>query len=70
MSLSLLITINVLFDIALLGGLAYVMSHASRLTPHVGSVQPALVSPAEHRLARQREHRSAHLATAAYESAN
>jgi hypothetical protein len=41
MSLSFLITINVLADIALLGGLAYAMSRAKRLTPHVASVQAA-----------------------------
>jgi hypothetical protein len=35
MSMSLAITINALADVALLGGLAYVMSHATRLTPHV-----------------------------------
>jgi hypothetical protein len=35
MSLSLAITINALADVALLGGLGYVMSRATRLTPHV-----------------------------------
>jgi hypothetical protein len=34
MSLSLLITINALADSALLAGLAYAMSRASRLRPH------------------------------------
>jgi hypothetical protein len=37
MSLSLVITINALIDTALLGGLAYVMSRATRLTPHVSA---------------------------------
>lgn len=73
MSLSLLITINVLADIALLGGLAYAMSRAKGLTPHVASVQPAQSSAAEQRLvlrsssadqplAPQPEERSAHVA--------
>ena len=62
MSLSLLIAINTLADIALLGGLAYVMSHARHLTPHVGSVQAAVVSPAEQPLARRLEQGSAHRA--------
>lgn len=35
MSLSLAIAANVLFCIALLGGLAYAMSQTNRLTPHV-----------------------------------
>ena len=35
MSLSLAITINALADVALLGGLGYVMSRSTRLTPHV-----------------------------------
>ena len=35
MSLSTAITINALADVALLGGLAYVMSRAARLRPHV-----------------------------------
>ncbi|HMH46535.1 MAG TPA: hypothetical protein VK538_02365 [Solirubrobacteraceae bacterium] len=39
MSVSLLIAVNVLADIALLGGLAYVMSHARKLEPHVPSLQ-------------------------------
>ncbi|HEY2180518.1 MAG TPA: hypothetical protein VGH09_02490 [Solirubrobacteraceae bacterium] len=39
MSLSLVIAINVIADISLLAGLAYVMSRAARLTPHVASVQ-------------------------------
>ncbi len=35
MSLPLLIAINVVADIALIAGLAYAMSRAARLTPHV-----------------------------------
>ena len=34
MSLTLAIAANAIADIAMLGGLAYVMSRASRLTPH------------------------------------
>ena len=34
MSLSLAIAANVLADIAMLGGLAYMMSRPARLTPH------------------------------------
>ncbi len=41
MSLSLAIAANALLCIALLGGLAYAMSQANRLTPHV----PAPVAP-------------------------
>jgi hypothetical protein len=37
MTLSLVIAINVLADVALLCGLAYAMSHAARLTPHVSA---------------------------------
>ena len=59
MSLSLLITINVLADIALLGGLAYVMSHARRLEPHVASEQMA--QSTSEQLAQQRERRPAHV---------
>jgi hypothetical protein len=41
MSLSLVIAINVIADISLLAGLAYVMSRAARLTPHVAAVEAA-----------------------------
>jgi hypothetical protein len=34
MTLSLAIIINVLADLGLIGGLAYAMSHTSRLSPH------------------------------------
>jgi hypothetical protein len=61
MSLSLVITINVLADIALLGGLAYVMSHARKLEPHVASVQMAQSTPSE-QLASQRQQRPTHVA--------
>jgi hypothetical protein len=57
MSLSLLITINVLADIALVAGLAYAMSRATRLRPHVASLRAAqpLVdqAPAQQHRARQ-----------------
>jgi hypothetical protein len=56
MSLSLVITINALADIALLGGLAYVMSHARKLEPHVASVQMVQSTPSE-QLAPQRQQR-------------
>jgi hypothetical protein len=61
MSLSLVVTINVLADIALLGGLAYVMSHARKLEPHVASVQLVQSTPSEP-LAPQRQQRPAHVA--------
>jgi hypothetical protein len=54
MSLSLLITINVLAGVALLAGLAYVMSHAARLKPHVASVDAPRSRQAERALAHQR----------------
>jgi hypothetical protein len=41
MSISLVIAINVLADIALIAGLAYVMLHPTRLKPHVASVSDA-----------------------------
>jgi hypothetical protein len=66
MSLSLLIAINVLADVALIAGLAYAMSRAARLTPHVASVpdaQPlAALVPAAPR--RQRAGHSAGAQTA------
>lgn len=57
MSLSLLITINVLADIALLAGLAYVTSRPTGLKPHVASLRQsqdaqATPAPAEQRLPR------------------
>jgi len=39
MSFSLAIIANVLADLALLGGLAYVMSSARHLTPHAAPTQ-------------------------------
>jgi len=57
MSLSLLITINVLADIALVASLAYAMSRATRLQPHVASLRAAQPlaeqAPAQQRHARQ-----------------
>jgi hypothetical protein len=41
MSLSLLVTINVLADLGLLALLAYVMSRAARLKPHAALLQVA-----------------------------
>jgi hypothetical protein len=55
MSLSLVIAINVIADISLLAGLAYVMSRAARLTPHVAAVQ---VTAAEEQIVAQRQPRS------------
>jgi hypothetical protein len=54
MSLSLLITINVLADVALLAGLAWVMSRAARLQPHVASAEAPRSQRAEHALAHHR----------------
>jgi len=50
MTLSLAIIINVLADLGLIGGLAYAMSHASRLSPHVvatgtPATQPTRATP-------------------------
>ena len=56
MSISLIITINVLADISLVAGLAYVMSHAARLKPHVASVQ--LTQPERQAAARRPHARS------------
>ena len=56
MSLSLVIAINVIADISLLAGLAYVMSRAARLTPHVAAVQ---ATPAEQQVVSRRQPRSA-----------
>ena len=41
MSQSLAIAVNVLADLAMLGGLAYVMSRPARLTPHLQVVRSA-----------------------------
>ena len=59
MSLSLLITINVLADIALLAGLAYVMSRATRLDPHVASIDATRAPAAEQPPTQQRRPRPA-----------
>ncbi|HEY2572274.1 MAG TPA: hypothetical protein VGI27_12415 [Solirubrobacteraceae bacterium] len=58
MSLSLLITINVLADIALLAGVAHVMSRATRLKPHIASLD-AQPLQAEETPAAQRHPRAA-----------
>jgi hypothetical protein len=34
MTFTLILIANIVLDVALLGGLAYVMSHAAKLTPH------------------------------------
>ena len=52
MSLSLAIAINVVADISLLAALAYAMSRAARLTPHVAAV-PA--TAAEQRVVSRRQ---------------
>jgi hypothetical protein len=56
MSLPLVIAINVIADISLLAGLAYAMSRAARLTPHIAAVQ---ATPAEQQIVSQRQPRSA-----------
>ncbi|HEX3452429.1 MAG TPA: hypothetical protein VHS26_03945 [Solirubrobacteraceae bacterium] len=55
MSLSLAIAINAIADISLLAGLAYVMSRAARLTPHVAAVE---TTAAEQQPVSQRQPRS------------
>jgi hypothetical protein len=46
MTLSLAVIINVLADLGLIGGLAYAMSHASRLSPHVAATGAPATEPA------------------------
>jgi hypothetical protein len=41
MSVPLAIAVNVLADLALLGGLAWVMTRPRRLTPHLDTTAPA-----------------------------
>lgn len=54
MSLSLAITINALADVALLGGLAYLMSQTRRLTPDVARADaPAATAAPAQRPVRQ-----------------
>jgi hypothetical protein len=48
MTLTLAITINVLLDVAILGLLAFVMSRASKLTPHVAVVPDAATAAVVH----------------------
>jgi hypothetical protein len=55
MSLSLVIASNVIADISLLAGLAYAMSRAARLTPHIAAV-PA--TAAEQQVVSHRQPRS------------
>jgi hypothetical protein len=43
LTLSLVIAINVVADVALLGGLAYAMSHPARLRPHVSAGEELVV---------------------------
>jgi hypothetical protein len=56
MTLTTIIILNVVLDVALLAGLAYVMSHAAKLTPHRPGVSDS------HRRPRRplREHSRAH----------
>jgi len=61
MTLTLAITINVLLDVAILGLLAFVMSRAHNLTPHLAVIPAdAPTAPAEHgarpRARRRAEH--------------
>jgi len=56
MSLPLVIAINVIADVSLLAGLAYVMSRATRLTPHVAAVR---ATTAEQQVVSRRQPRSA-----------
>jgi hypothetical protein len=54
MSLSLAITINALADVALLGGLGYVLSRTTRLTPHLAlAYVPARTAADRHRVSRR-----------------
>jgi hypothetical protein len=50
MSLTVAITANLLADIGLIAGLAYLMSRTTRLTPHVAAGSPAnTVAPSRRR---------------------
>jgi hypothetical protein len=53
MTLTLMIILNVVLDVALLGGLAYFMSHAGKLTPHQPSVSGEAL-PRQARMVRER----------------
>lgn len=64
MSLSLVIIINLLADTALIGGLAYVMSRASHLTPHVLEAEQAQSPAPRERAATRRRSRSGALRAA------
>jgi hypothetical protein len=70
MSLPLLIAINVLADAALIAGLAYAMSRAARLTPHVAATPDAeqstggpTASPARQTVVRSAVAQTAHRGT-------
>lgn len=43
MSLTLAVALNVILDLGLLGGLAWMMSHPRKLTPHVPAADDAEV---------------------------
>lgn len=45
MTLSLAIIINVLADLTLIGGLAYAMSRAARLSPHIAVTDAPAAEP-------------------------
>lgn len=45
MTFTLILTLNIVLDVAILGALAFVMSHSRKLTPH-GESAPATVAPA------------------------
>ncbi len=52
MTFSLAIALNILFDLAVLGGLAWVMTRAGRLAPHTSNAgarpAPVAVAPLAH----------------------
>jgi hypothetical protein len=57
MTLSLtMIIINVLADLTLIGGLAYLMSRATRLNPHVALIDAPAAEPIRARAARPVRH--------------
>jgi hypothetical protein len=64
MSLSLAIAINVLADLAMLGGLAYVTSRATVLTAHMSSSDLAEVKPLAAKPTRSSRQRTRSGATA------
>ncbi|MHB8243539.1 MAG: hypothetical protein ACYDHN_16310 [Solirubrobacteraceae bacterium] len=64
MILSLAIIINVTAALALIGGLAYAMSRAARLTPHFAEIRTAVPAERQHAQARRTGRRSHVLAPA------